>query len=229
MTDAHASSCTITDGSLDPLFRQIDTLGISACLILTPNKRLSRFINDQYNRYCDNKDLSAWPSIPCYSYRGWVQQQWDRLSLSSTQRPHFYSPLSPLQEALIWEQTLQNHPDTPALLALKSTVQLAMNAWRLRHEWQLDLNEYSDPNTQLFNNWCLHFQTHCDQLQTISAAQQPTVISEAIAAQQLKSPQQLFLVGFDEIAPQMGWLATQRICFWQRVLMKVFGRECTRM
>jgi len=52
-------------------------------VILTPNKRLSRFLRDRYNGFQTQKQRRAWPSLKAFSLQAWIQQHWDKLSFSA--------------------------------------------------------------------------------------------------------------------------------------------------
>ena len=198
-----------TDASFYPLFERISGQGVSQCLILTPNKRLSRFINDRYNHYQSSKARqgtlkgNAWPSLNCHSWQGWLQQQWQQVVMAANHSLSDRIPMTPLQESLVWEQIIKNHPGTPDLLALQATVKLAQSAWRLRHEWHLDLNPCTDRNTRLFISWCEAFESFCHEQSLISLAEQPHIITEAIEQSDITPPDHLYLYGFDEQSPQL--------------------------
>lgn len=198
-----------TDNSFQELFTQVAAQGPEQCLILTPNKRLSRFINDRYNHYQTQQAAAgalpgnAWPSLNCLSWQGWLQQQWQQVVMAANHPLSARIPLSPLQESLVWEQTINEHPDTPPLLALQATIKLVQNAWRLRHEWHLDLNPCQDNNTRLFMRWCEAFERFCHDRELISAAEQPHVITEAIEQGDISTPAHLYLYGFDDHSPQL--------------------------
>lgn len=193
------------DSNFSELFQSIDTIGVDHCLVLTPNKRLSRYIHSRYSEHqaTDTEARNAWQSLHCYSLQGWLQQQWSEVVMLGQHERSASMPLNNLQESLIWQEIIENHPDTPPLLALPATVKLVQSAWRLKHEWHLDLFPYHDKNTQLFLNWCRHFESHCYEQQLISAVELPHCISEAMEHQQLALPQQVFLYGFSEFSPQL--------------------------
>lgn len=212
--DKSSTGTTLTtDASFQQLFEHISCQGDQQrngqTLILTPNKRLSRFINDQYNRYQTSKASegtltgNAWPSLNCVSYQGWLQQQWQQVVMAATHPLSDRIPLTPLQESLVWEQVINDHPDTPALLAMQATIRLVQNAWRLRHEWHLDLNPYQDHNTRLFMSWCEAFESVCHEQALISPVEQPHVITEAIEQGDIQTPEHLYLYGFDDHSPQL--------------------------
>ena len=197
---------TIKDQNFSSLFNQVSETGIESSIILTPNKRLSRYLIDQHSQYqssLSNNNRGAWLSLQCHSIRGWIEQQWTSLCTLNLHPQSEKVPLSSFQESLVWEKAIEQHPDTPPLLALTATIKLAQSAWRLMHEWHLDLNEIQDSNTQLFLKWCYEFQKLCEERQLISSAEQVNIIIESINDQSIQNPTTVYLYGFDELSPQL--------------------------
>lgn len=185
------------------LFKKIDQNKLAQSVILTPNKRLSRFIRDQYNHYQSNQGTAnAWYALPCFSYQGWLQQLWGDLQVVKDHVSSGCMPLSQAQELLLWQQVIQEHPATPPLLSTSATAKLAMQAWRLVNEWHLDLTSYTDQNTQIFQHWCLRFSEVCAERGLVSGVLQPAIISEAVREHRIMAPKQIILYGFDDQTPQ---------------------------
>ncbi|PIE41895.1 MAG: hypothetical protein CSA49_01350 [Gammaproteobacteria bacterium] len=196
------------DQGLALLFDNIQSLPNGQSLVLTPNKRLSRFLNEQFNRYQSllaqqGSQQNAWTTLNCHSFHGWIQQQWDTISTAGQHPLAERIPLTGFQETTLWESVINEHSDTPPLLAVPATVKLAQNAWRLMHEWHLDLNQYHDNNTLLFLAWCQAFQKVCAEKQMLTAVQQVNIVIEATQNSNIKVPDTVFLYGFDELTPQM--------------------------
>ena len=183
-------------------------------VVLTPNKRLSRFVRKSYNQYQVKKQRKAWPSLGAFSLQAWVQLHWDKLSFaaytpenanarSETLNLLRCAPLTPFQERILWQRIVNHHPDTPALLSTKATAGLAMDAWQLLQRWQLGLPDDDSEDVSLLNTWCEAFEQECSKRQVVSSAQQASVVSECLQLGMLKPPEWCVLYGFDEHTPQL--------------------------
>ena len=188
---------------LDSLF---DRLGSheQPTLVLTPNRRLSRYLRSQFNLFKQRDNQGAWPSLPCVSYQGWLQQQWQSwVLLGNPQGDHM--PLDSVQELICWQQVIAEHPDTPELLNVPATARLAMQAYQLVEEFKLPLAEHDSLNTQMFQQWCLGFQEFCQRQQLISQADQGRLLAQGKLhsgnQKEFSADTHLILFGFDELTP----------------------------
>lgn len=192
---------------------------VNQLVILTPNKRLARYVRDQYSQFAaeqaSRQGLGAWPSPACFSMQGWLQQQWDSLQVRGVHPATCNTPLTTTQELILWQAVIDHHPDTPALLNSKATAKLAMQAWRLGYEWQLwghnrrqnqqeqeHTNPALDADSKIFQSWCDTFLEHCRRNQLIANVQLATVLAESFADRLIPAPATVILYGFDEHTPQ---------------------------
>ena len=186
------------------LFEYLHTKSPQDVLVLTPNKRLSRFLRDGYNQHLASRlSEQAWPTLACFSVQGWLQQVWDQLMLNPQQRSILERmPLSSMQERIIWQRVVSDHPDTPALLSTNATGNQAMEAWRLLRQWQVELPDNGDDNSRIFAAWSDAFSAECESRGLVSSALAADVVMGCIRDGLLPCPQSVLLYGFDEMTPQ---------------------------
>lgn len=215
---------TAFDQQLGQFFAQFDA---RRSVILTPNKRLSRFFIDQY---AAKQTSNAFVSLPCLAVNVWIHQLWQELEFIDDHPLANCSLLSSFQENLLWEKILTQHPDTPPLINTRATAKQAQSAWRLMHDWQLEPQELiaaakllDDPF--IFRSWYQEFERICQQKQYLSVAQVPGLLTKRLAALlnshngvpgQLAAlreqagalgllarrlPEHIYLYGFDELIP----------------------------
>lgn len=186
------------------LFKKIEERPQSDVLVLTPNKRLSRFLHKEYNQFqAANQSNSAWPSLNCHSFQGWMQGTWQKLALTAQHPLLLRLPMSPVQERILWQRVVSEHPDTPLLLSSKATAALAMDAWRLLQQWQLELPTNVDSNVKIFSAWCDSFVLECEARGVLSSSQQAAVVCDCLSSQALPAPGLVMLYGFDELTPEL--------------------------
>ena len=104
-------------------------------VLLTPNKRLSRFFIE---RYAAMQTAKAFNGLRCLAINAWTHQLWSDLEFIDDHSLANYTLLSNFQENLLWEKVLEQHPDTPPLINARATARQAQDAWGLMHEWRLD-------------------------------------------------------------------------------------------
>lgn len=186
------------------LFKKFEKRQRNDVLVLTPNKRLSRFLHNEYNQFqAANQTKKAWPSLNCHSVQGWTQNVWQKLALTAQHPLLLRVPMSPIQERILWQRVVEQHPDTPPLLSSKATAALAMDAWRLLQQWQLDVPVQSDSNVAIFSAWCDRFVLECEARGVVSSAQQLAVIQTCLIEQTLPAPGLVVLYGFDDLTPEL--------------------------
>lgn len=188
----------------EPRFNDLFSgLNVSRTLVLTPNKRLSRLIRDQYNLFrSEDSSSKAWPTIQCLSLQGWWQQLWQRqLLLDTGMEPMLV--MTGTQELLLWQQVIKEHEQTPVLLSSNATARLAMQAWRLSQEWSLDLSQETDSDILLA--WFDAFKLRCEQQNLVTSVEIPRLLASNLVGEDL--PAELVLYGFDDRTPQLKlWL-----------------------
>jgi ATP-dependent helicase/nuclease subunit B len=176
-------------------------------LVLTPNKRLSRFFAE---RYASIQTATAFKSLPCFAIQTWIHQIWSNLEFIDNQPLATSTILSNLQENLLWEKILTDHPDTPPLINLRATAAQARDAWRLIHEWKLDRQELTQAakainDPFIFDAWRDEFEKNCKQGQYLTAAEIPGLLAQRIRlmndVSMLNLPKNIYLYGFDELNP----------------------------
>jgi len=188
---------TLFDDQLFSTFKRID---VPNTLMLTANKRLSRFIHERYRLFRHQQsdiEAIAFPSLNGLSYGGWIQQQWQRMLLiAQTDK----TLLTPVQELLLWESVISDSPDSPALLNVPATARMACEAWRLVNEWHWQAPDALD---SVFKQWVSRFQQVCNANQHLSIAEAPALIADAILQKSILVPDHILLYGFDEVTPAM--------------------------
>lgn len=213
----------------DNLHRFFASLGTGDSVLLTPNKRLSRFLTQSYGAYRlhANGGVVAGQYLQCMAIGGWLQQLWQQLQLKNrTDRGE--QLLQPDQEILIWEEIIEGHPLTPSLLNTGATARMAQEAWRLAQEWQLPLS--AGDNRVLFE-WCQAFQAHCRERQLLTIAELPARLQAEINDGSISVVSQLVLYGFDELSPAVDSLLnalTSVGVSTETLKLEVAGGHCIR-
>ncbi len=178
-------------------------------LVLAPNQRLGRFIQDEYAQFQRQAEASAWPTYPCHSFTTWVESLWeDFLSTSPDAQPLL---INSAQEDAIWLAMLRSRGGSGDigegagdidLFNPAATASECRRAWNTLVRWRLSAE--SQPGiAKEFSIWLADYRAYCDERALID---QPSMVERLItyiAGGKLAMPRRVVLVAFDDITPQM--------------------------
>ena len=180
--------------------------------VITGNQRLAHVFRQQFDQAAILKDAKVWPTPDILPWHGWLQRFWEE-SLISGEVPEAGQLLAPQQERALWQELLSS--DLPFQPMGKTAVQV-QKAWQLLWEWHLPQNEsifqYNE-DSRLFWKWQLLFQRTCQQKGWLSASCLPDKLQQYFEQGILLPPDELVLIGFDELNPQ------------QLALLEIFNRS----
>lgn len=172
-------------------------------LILTVTRRLAAYLQNEYDQYQLNQNQQAWPSLEVMPINTWLMQQWlkqsdDRILLNDH------------QEQVLWEQIIQDSPQSELLLRPSIIAKTAHEAWSLLQQWQIPLQSLKDSQCSdviAFYHWAKRFNEICTENHWLDKHQLANIISGSDASFSL--PAEIFFVGFDEFSPQLKQLISR--------------------
>lgn len=177
--------------------QKVISAAASGALVLTANKRLFRHLRDCFDQQMLAKGKSVWSTPQIISYEGWLNRCLHDLGEG-------WRLLNPQQQQCLWEQQIENSSrgTTLELLQLSKTAEKALQAHRLLSEYDLTLDgQQLTEDQQIFRRWQHHYQEQCQQSEWLDQGDLPKRICAALAKGQLELPQQVLLVGFDQLSP----------------------------
>lgn len=191
-------------------------------VLLTPNRRLSNFLNDKANELKIREKQTAWPSVKTLPFIDWLQQLW----LANT--PEQLTLLSNAQMEFLWRDIISKDSDTPELLNLEATVKQAIDAMRRLVLWQIPIKTtdfFAEPDWRQFYLWHQAYVNYCSSHQLTDSVHLPLRLLTSIETIVQKSLlKKIIISGFDEIPP-----------LWQRFLdalspiCEIRSIECTEL
>ncbi|WP_279245347.1 PD-(D/E)XK nuclease family protein [Candidatus Litorirhabdus singularis] len=167
--------------------------------VLTPNQRLARQIKLAWGLHLQAQGVLGWETPAVYSLEQWWQLSLERLD------PWQESGLSLASEAQqlhLWQQCIEENPDSGALLRPRAAAALARDAHRSLQLWQVEwqrepiigaFREHAD--TVLFEQWALAFE---QKLKSLGLMTLPQMLAQQ---SQLPHCDALVLVEFNELSP----------------------------
>jgi probable DNA repair protein len=173
--------------------------------LITGNSRLSRVLSNQYGQWHIDKGDKQWPSPEIYSWGLWLDKLWETASLQGVKGAGRAVPGN-RQLINLWESTLKNEAITHNLLHPESLASQLQETRNLLTSWQLSLKDPAwfgneNENYGAFYHWNKAFEKRCDRDNWISPEDRTGVLCTALREEQLRSPVNIDLLGFDEFNP----------------------------
>lgn len=178
----------------------IEALDAGAWL-LTPNRRLARWLRAAHGRAQADAGRLAWTTPSVWSWNGWLHWLAEQCLPHEAEAPRL---LTPDESRWLWEDIVSRSRAGEALLNTAATARLAYSAWCILRQWHLTLEAGRADNHDVaaFRDWQQEYESRCRQHRWLDE----TVLAErardwlAHAAVQL--PERVVLVGFDQLTPQ---------------------------
>lgn len=174
--------------------------------LITPNRRLSRFVQSHYAHWQQQQGRTAWPRLTVMALEDALQQLWQQLLAKGGGG----FVLNDTQSQYLWQSTQPDSRDFGHLLQQDSLVPAAIQAWQILHQWQQPLSAINtqQAETLYWVNWAKAYCEALGPLNAMDASQMPQQLLQALQAGRLDLPKTLYLIGFDAFTPwQKAFLA----------------------
>lgn len=182
------------------LFSQIN----EGTVVLTPNKRLGRFVMAQYSAWQNAAQQAAWVALPCYSLSAWYQSLWQGYIFSDRASSLQAAPilLDATQETALWAETIENNSEELALFNTASAATVAKKACHSLVQFQCE-HDFEQSAKPVIKQWMEVYRKRCNELGVVDFAQMVHLLSEAMRQKELVLPEKILLFAFDDIPPQL--------------------------
>ena len=174
-------------------------------VVLTANRRLSRYLFKEYAQYQIKKGKKTWSTPHILPLTTWLSDFWQHCPQAEG------ILLTDFQEQLLWQKIVP---------FLDKTVFLVKKAWTLMKEWRLSFHELefeANNEVQCFISWALQFQKELKKNHWVHYAELPERLQSLIPY--LTLPKQIILVGFDEFTPTIWQLFTE---FQKKIVLPIW-------
>lgn len=172
--------------------------------ILTPNRRLAATLHQIYNDYQKESERYAWQTADILPLSSWLQRLWTDYTASHLD--HHPLLLTNSQEQFLWEKILTEAEESPLLLQISQTADLARSAWSLLKQWRVTVAhpifETADDYLAL-KRWITCFEMQCRKMHWLDSASLADELEKKISESKIEPPKELVLIGFNEISPQL--------------------------
>lgn len=174
-------------------------------LILTPNRRLSAFSQQQVLEQQIVAQNLSWPTADIYSIEAWILQLWQYYLDYS---PSTYRPLlSKIQQQQLFEKIIQQSNVAVELLRVNAAAQNVVQAWNFLSQWQVDLEYLGSyatflTDTAAFYAWLQIYLKWLDENNYFDSNLMLNHLIANITVIKNILPPKICLRGFGEITPQ---------------------------
>lgn len=189
--------------SREKLFERLNAAA-SGTIVVTPNRRLSQALIDDFNRYQSERQCAVWQSADVLPFVTFVERLYQD-TLYACPEVDLPLLLSTAQSQLLWEAAIESHETGAILLNRTETARLAHQAWQTLHQWQLwegfagyPLND--DANA--FREWAAIYRQQLTGRQMIDVACLSDLLRELVKQGKIHAPDYLVCYGFDHFSPQ---------------------------
>lgn len=174
-----------------------------AVVVLTATARLSRHLAERHDAEQVALGRSGWIRPQILPFDAWLTRVW-KAWLYSGVRFQPIQLLEPAAEHVLWCEILRTSSAGREMFEVERAAELAQAAWRLACLWELPLNapEWGDTeDTEAFRDWMTAFEGRCRENSWLSGARLPGCVSDLVTLSAVDVPEELLVVGFDELPP----------------------------
>ena len=169
-------------------------------VILTVNQRMARTLLSEYERWKLEQGVSVWIKPQIFTPSLW----WRRCLV---QHVSSGTILNPAQQRTLWQRIIRADLEQHqyALLQVGATMKQALKAYAVLCEHLVVLDDYTavTPEERAFKRWCVSYLEYCDSQGFVDSQRLGNHMREAFQAGDIGVPSEVWLVGFDEISPQL--------------------------
>jgi len=188
---------------------EICTAAQRSAMILTVNQRMARTLLHEYSQWQLNSDNSVWAKPPIFTPAAW----WQRCLLQNAAGG---SLLNHAQQQTIWRQIVRNDLQQRkyTLLQVDATVKQALKAYASLCDYLIDpdcsvspnpphLYSATTPEEQAFKRWYSTYKEYCATHNYMDPQRLGRYVQELFSQGAIPPPAELWLIGFDDISPQL--------------------------
>jgi ATP-dependent helicase/nuclease subunit B len=181
-------------------------------IVVTPNRRLARFIHRDFDRAQRACGKMGWPTPSILPYPQWLQSLWaEALAADAVSESRLL--LTGVQSALQWRHVVDADGDRVALFDPGGAAALAAEAWSLAHQWgaggeswrawRRGADDADDP--AVFARWAEAYLAGLRKAESRDLALVPDALAE-LAGRLNQALRPTVFAGFLELTPQQGRL-----------------------
>jgi len=172
-------------------------------VVLTANRRLTLYLQEQYAAQQSAAGLSVWPTSNIMPLDEWVLKCWQELTARALLPSKVL--LNPYQESIVWNKVIAQSQLGQHMLQTAATATHAQRTWKLCQQWSLDIRNHDfsqSEDTQAFQSWARDYATMCEKNDWIDSASLINELRKVNNDESItKLPKDFYLIGFVDYSP----------------------------
>ncbi len=162
--------------------------------VVTPNKRLSQALMQEFDGFQIKNSLSVWDAPDILPFGSFVERLWED-ALYSDLGEKLPLLLTPAQEQHLWQEVVRSSTAGKDFLLNESAAAQCREAWRLMHQWRIRPGTGSE-DALAFSSWKKEYERKTDK--DVDAARLPDLMMDL----PIKKPNLTVAYAFDVVPPQ---------------------------
>jgi len=166
--------------------------------VITPIRRLSRYILQQYAESRLDRGRLAWETPDCIPWNAWLMRTWEELAERENIDRTF---LAPHQQQRLWQSIIRSSSWSGQILQIPATAHQARLSHLRCHEWRIPVfpvGYFINDDAHAFRQWHENYRLQCkrhDWIDEVGVAESLLEKAASIPAQHM------VLYGFDALNP----------------------------
>ena len=183
------------------------SLANDGATVITVNRRLARYLHQQFDEYQLSKDKRRWNTPFIVPLSGWYTSYWNDYSGNDELIPATADLLlSSFQSQCLWKQIIASNRGSFLAKADDELSKLAQKAWTLVNEWHINIAQLKgsgNANVEAFSHWLACYLESCSKSEWIDEAMLPTKVIDLLEKRDEIEVQGTYIfAGFDEFSPR---------------------------
>ncbi|MEH6605858.1 MAG: PD-(D/E)XK nuclease family protein [Pseudomonadales bacterium] len=194
---------TMADENIQGPVERLLPLVERGALILTPNRRMSRYLSKAIEAEIAQRKERSWPTPRILPIDSWAYKLWNQQLITGKIAAQL--PLTRAQDLLLWEQVVAQSPYNETLLRPAATAKMAQQASEILTLWQLDPETEQDlfnsnEDTEAFLHWHRAYAALAKQQNSSSPVAQLSSLQRSLTVLPASEPL-LVMAGFEAPSP----------------------------
>ena len=169
--------------------------------IVTPTRRLSRALQQQYTAEQLSAQKKVWETPDILPWAVWIIRLWEDYAVQQESVPML---LNTQQQLWVWQQIVADSSFAEGLLHASAAASQAYDALRNARQWQLEIfpeDTWLNKDAFAFQSWVKSYDQICKKNNWIDAASLEGHLLNDISRWASHSAVKIRLIGFDELTP----------------------------
>ena len=183
------------------------TLGDGATVV-TASRRLARTLQLAYAEWCAGQGHTLWATPAIMTAEAWFGALWQTcsdLTLSGVAGMSWRRTLTLRQERALWERIIVDSSHAHPMLRATAAAELAQEAWRLSHQWDLlpaTWRDHASDDHRAYAAWAHRFEAQLRALTAVTQAELPSLLHAQVEQLSAHVSQRVWWAGWERLPPQ---------------------------